>query len=312
MFTWICPQCGREVPPSYTECPDCAQKAAAAPPPPQQPTAPPPGYPPPQGPPPQYYPPQGQPPQTQQYYQPPAQQPPQQQPYYPPPPQQQYPPPPPPPQQYAPPPQQHYAPPPTQQQQYAPPPPPPPQSQQPQYAPPPVPGFYPKSDEPAQAFRLPVWLMTILFAAGIGAVVGGIYWLMQGGKGSAGSGPAPTAAVESPAAKPGAKTNPLQKYIEIAGVRFTEDAKKKIMVRFIVVNHSDADINGLAGNVTIWGRTQKSEEDAQGTFSFSTNVGPGESKDLTVPLTSKFKIYELPDWQNVTTDVQITAPAGGA
>jgi len=23
MFTWICPKCGREVPPSHTECPDC-------------------------------------------------------------------------------------------------------------------------------------------------------------------------------------------------------------------------------------------------------------------------------------------------
>src|SRR5690242_15479650 len=51
MFTWICPTCGREVPPSYTECPDCvgktAQTAAAPPPPqPQQAAAPPPpqGY----------------------------------------------------------------------------------------------------------------------------------------------------------------------------------------------------------------------------------------------------------------------------
>src|SRR5690242_4534694 len=25
MFTWICPQCGREVPPAYTECPDCTK-----------------------------------------------------------------------------------------------------------------------------------------------------------------------------------------------------------------------------------------------------------------------------------------------
>src|SRR5260370_34198358 len=24
MFTWICPTCGREVPPSYDKCPDCA------------------------------------------------------------------------------------------------------------------------------------------------------------------------------------------------------------------------------------------------------------------------------------------------
>ena len=30
MFTWICPQCGREVPPSYTDCPDCAAKGKAS------------------------------------------------------------------------------------------------------------------------------------------------------------------------------------------------------------------------------------------------------------------------------------------
>ena len=29
MFTWICPQCGREVPPAYNDCPDCSKKAAA-------------------------------------------------------------------------------------------------------------------------------------------------------------------------------------------------------------------------------------------------------------------------------------------
>jgi hypothetical protein len=118
--------------------------------------------------------------------------------------------------------------------------------------------------------------------------------------------------VENPAAKPGAKTNPLQKYIEVSGVRFVEDAKKKTVAKFVIINHSTADINGLAGNVTIWGRTQKSEEDAQGTFSFSTNLGPFESKELTAPLTTKRKIYEMADWQNVTTDIQITAPAGGA
>jgi hypothetical protein len=35
MFTWICPKCGREVPPSYNECPDCAREAPVA----QQPPA---------------------------------------------------------------------------------------------------------------------------------------------------------------------------------------------------------------------------------------------------------------------------------
>ena len=54
MFTWICPQCGREVPPAYTDCPDCAAKGKT---PPAQPPAPspvpqpPPNLPPPQQPP---------------------------------------------------------------------------------------------------------------------------------------------------------------------------------------------------------------------------------------------------------------------
>lgn len=42
MFSWICPQCGAEVPPAYNECPNC--KPAAVPPPlqPQPAAAPPP------------------------------------------------------------------------------------------------------------------------------------------------------------------------------------------------------------------------------------------------------------------------------
>ena len=262
MFTWICPQCGKEVPPAYNDCPDCSKKAAAggapAPaPPPQQP----------------YYqqPPQAPPPAPPPYYQQPPQ---------------------------APPPQPQAPPPPYYQQ-----PPQPPQA--------PPPGYYaPPAAPPASGLNLPVWLMTILVALAVGGVLMGIIWLVSSNRSSAGTGPAPIAAVESPAAKPGAKTNPLQKYIEISGVRFVEDAKKRTMATFVIINHSTAEISGLTGNVTIWGRTQKSEEDAQGTFSFTTNLAPMESKELSVPLNTKRKIYELGDWQNLTTDVQITAPAG--
>jgi hypothetical protein len=274
MFTWICPQCGREVPPAYNDCPDCSKKAAAgaadpaaAQAPPANPPAPPPAYAPP-------------PPQQQPYYQPPPQA------------------------QQAPPP--GYYPPQAQPAQpYY------PQQPQPPQAPPP--GYYPMPAAPGakRGLNLPVWLLTILCTLAIGGVLVGILWMVSTNRSSAGNGPAPTATVESPAAKPGAKTNPIQKYIEISGVRFVMDAKKKTtMAKFVVINHSEADISGLAGNVTIWGRTQKSEEDAQGTFSFSTGLAPFESKELTVPLNTKRKIYEMADWQNITTDVQITAPAG--
>jgi hypothetical protein len=262
MFTWICPQCGREVPPAYNDCPDCSKKnaadgvaAAASPNEPAQLGAQQPAQDASPGPPAQpgsqFYPPQRQPAQ--------------------------------------PPPGYHYV---------------PPQSPQAVAA-------------PSRGVNLPVWLMTILFALGIAGVVFGTIWLLgnrgAASRGSAGNGPAPTAVVESPAAKPGAKTSSLQKYIEISGVRFAQEGKKAAtVVKFVIVNHSEGEITGLAGNVTIWGRTQKSEEDAQGTFSFSTSLAPLESKELSAPLTTKRKIYELADWQNITTDVQITAPAGGA
>jgi hypothetical protein len=91
MFTWICPQCGKEVPPSYSDCPACAERrqqaAVAQPPQPPAQMQPPvaPQYPPQQSypaaaPPPPAYPPQQPPPPQPQYAQP----------VYPPPPQQQY------------------------------------------------------------------------------------------------------------------------------------------------------------------------------------------------------------------------------
>jgi hypothetical protein len=333
MFTWICPQCGREVPPAYTECPDCAAKAAAsgAPPPvppqqPQQPVyqAPPPvaqqPYPPqPQYPQyPQYPPPYQQPPQQTGYQQPAYQQPVYQQPPYPPQQQQPQPPYPPPPYQ-----QPSYQQPVYQQPQYQPPPPPPP----PQAAPPPPPPLAPVPElepvhsapgmsslfgappapPPQEGFAgLPVWVLTIICTIGFVGLVAGIYWLVGRSHSET-----PSTSVESPAAKPGAATNPWQKFIEVSGVRLVEDPKSKgkILAKFLVTNHSSGDLQGLAGNVTIWAATRKSDEDAMGTFSFITNINAYESKEITTPLSTKLKVYELPDWQNTNNDLQITAPA---
>jgi hypothetical protein len=224
MFTWICPQCGREVGPAYTDCPDCSKKPPAA----ANPAVPP-------------------QPSTDT--------------------------------------------------------PPPPPSQQPASVQ--VHPYRPPPPAPTRA-GLPTWLLTILFAFAFFGLVAGVYWIVGAARGT---NTKPTAAVESPAAKPNAKTSPYQKYIEISGVRFLVDAKKKPEARFVIVNQSNADLTGLGGNVTVWGRTRNSEEDAAGTFTFSTDLKAFESKEITAPLNTKLKIYELPDWQNVSTDVQITAPA---
>src|SRR5580698_9340005 len=161
MFSWICPQCGRDVPPSKTDCPFCAEQAkeaaafAAAGPPPMQvapdlQTAPwqqpPAGY--------------GAPIPVAATWPPPAQQAPPQQPQYAPPPP-----------QYA---AQQYAPPPPQQPQYAPPPP------QQQYAPPrpqapPPQAAWPQTATPARSAP-PTWLVAVGFAAVLLLLGGSVYY----------------------------------------------------------------------------------------------------------------------------------------
>jgi hypothetical protein len=154
---------------------------------------------------------------------------------------------------------------------------------------------------------LPVWLATVLSAVAIAAIVAGVYWVVNS-RGRTGK---LTTAEESLGAKPGAPVSAIQKFIEVSSVRFLEDPKnkEKVVVKFVLTNHSEAELTGLAGNVTIWASTGRSEEDAEGTFEFATSLRGYESKELTAPLAGKKKIYELPDWQNMTNDLQITAPA---
>jgi hypothetical protein len=212
MFTWICPQCGREVPPSYSECPTCAERRQQG----GQPQAPQPA---PQQP--QYAP---QPPQQPQYA-------PQQPQYAPQPP------------VYAPAPPQQTGQFPTPQQpaiaapQYMPP-------QQPQYAAPQPQAVY-TLDE--QKKGLPTWLVGILTVAVLGGALFGLYKYV--GKGSSG-GTAATPA-RSEADSKAAAGHPYRKYIEIAGLRILENSARKPVIRYTVVNHSPAELQNLELQLTL-------------------------------------------------------------
>ena len=123
--------------------------------------------------------------------------------------------------------------------------------------------------------------------------------------------PAEKAGVENPANASRQKvTNPLQKQVEVVGLRMVTSGKEPT-VRFVVVNHSGAEIADLAATVTLWASTSRSEEDSVGSFKFNlASIAPYESShDMSAPLKTKLKPYELPDWQNITAEIQITSPA---
>jgi len=207
---------------------------------------------------------------------------------------------------YAPPPPAYAAPP---QPVYAPP--PPPAYSAPPAAPAAPQGSWIQPQQPPKGISVPPWLLSIGFAVLFLAVGAGAYFgirYFSGSSEASTSTPAPSEGAGAAAASK-AKANTLQKYVEIVGMRLLEDAKKKPEIRFVVVNHSGAEIADLAANVSLSARTAKSDEEAVGTFSFKVaSLGAYESKEISSPLNTKLRVYELPDWQNLDAALQITSP----
>lgn len=208
MFAWICPKCGREVPPSESECPDCAA---------------------------------GQAPETTV-----------------------------------------------------------------------VPPAAPEPSQPRQTLAprkqgAPAWLLAILFAIGFLALGATAYYGYHRLTGA--NRPAVNAPRGETLAPPAPRTSPVAPFIEVTGIRLTEDSRQKVQVQFLVVNHSAADIAKLEGKVVLRTREAKTASPPVGTFWFRLpSLGPYESRELRTTLDTHLRAYEIPDWQFLTADVEITSP----
>lgn len=247
MFTWICPVCGAEVPPSEQECPRCKerQRGGARPggvsAPPAEPAAP---------------------PQAPSAWTPPA------------------------------------------------------------AAPPPPPGVAPEGRPPAapapragaeQAMymvgaapprrALPAWLAALLTLAVLG---GGLFLLYRYLSGSRGAPEAvkQAAPFERPQAQ--ASAHPFAKYVEVTGIRLLEGPDKKLMVRFVVVNHAPAELSRFRLRISLETANAAPGEAVIAVVDAAPGTIPAHGvKDMEAPLVTPLKVYELPDWQYVRARVEI-------
>jgi hypothetical protein len=143
----------------------------------------------------------------------------------------------------------------------------------------------------------PMWLVGLLAFAGVLALLGIAWFVMS----SHGSSQKDSAAAQKPA-------SPLQKDLEVVGIRIVSGNGGQA-VKFLLVNHSGVELSDVAGKVTLWASTSRSDDDAVGSFTLhADSVGPNESKELSAPLKSDKPAYDQPDWRNITADLQITSP----
>jgi hypothetical protein len=104
-------------------------------------------------------------------------------------------------------------------------------------------------------------------------------------------------------------SNPIAKYIELVGLRVTERSPGHLVVQFGVVNHSEADIGDVKMNVNLSTTAAKPGDPPLIKFPVQVlRLGPNELKDVSVEVPIKLRVYELPDWQFLKADFEITEP----
>jgi hypothetical protein len=115
---------------------------------------------------------------------------------------------------------------------------------------------------------------------------------------------------EPPSVGVATNKHPLAKYVEVGGFRMEESGVGKLKVTFVVINHSSADIGDLGLKVKLTTTAAKPEDPPVAEFdAMIPSLGPHESKDVSATVPTKMRIYELPDWQFLRGEFQITSPA---
>lgn len=104
-------------------------------------------------------------------------------------------------------------------------------------------------------------------------------------------------------------SNPIAKYIELVGFRITERSPGHLIAQFGVVNHSEADIGDVKLQVNLTTTAAKPSDPPLISFPAQvSHLGPSELKDVSVEVPTHMRVYELPDWQFLKANFEITEP----
>ena len=149
---------------------------------------------------------------------------------------------------------------------------------------------------------LPSWLIAVLSILGVAAIGYGVIHFMRSPNGASGESAAVTETAR-PSGDP-SPPSPVAKFVEVVGFRIVE-SKQQVQLKFIIVNHSAGEIAPFDLELQVRAKSGKADE---ALFTVKTPVSgvlPYEAKDMTIPVKTSLRAYELPDWQFITATFQI-------
>jgi hypothetical protein len=135
-------------------------------------------------------------------------------------------------------------------------------------------------------------------------VGGGLYYFLAGHRDDATA--TATPAFETPTA-PAGSSHPYAKHLELAGFRISEDARRRPQIRYLIINHSAAELASVP--IRIIFTTNNAHPDAApvATVNIKTpRLGAYESQELVSAINTNLRAYELPDWQFLRATFEVT------
>lgn len=132
-----------------------------------------------------------------------------------------------------------------------------------------------------------------------------------------GPAPAPTPAITLPAT-PAVNTPstpadleaeyPDARFIEVTGLRVVTDSHDHPQVQYLVVNHAATPLLGIGLRIAV--RSAAAGDGSNPIFRVSARVpslGPHESKEIRTDLDTRLKSTQIPEWENLRTEIRITS-----
>ncbi|HET8548327.1 MAG TPA: hypothetical protein VFL57_10005 [Bryobacteraceae bacterium] len=145
--------------------------------------------------------------------------------------------------------------------------------------------------------RMPAWLSAAAAMLVVAAVLAAIYFLVPKTRGTAAAVPALPKAEPTPAPS---GVSGLSNTVELTGFRINEDRNQRVQIKFLVVNHSAAELPETKLQVSL-------KRDREEIMSFPLtlpSLAPQESREITATTKTRLRTYELPDWQFIRAEIR--------
>jgi len=159
-----------------------------------------------------------------------------------------------------------------------------------------------------RALRFPPWVISLVAAMLLVLLVGSVMQNMGSSRDAKAASVPVEAGTQSPSTPEAVPSDahPFGRYVEVTGVRVVADPQRRSQLQYLVVNHSNIQITGILLHINVRSADPSSKAPLIQSSAVIPSLGAYESKEIRTDLDTQFRSSEIPDWDHLKVDVQVS------